>query len=99
MRDFDQDAGRRFAERPDNEHTFGEGFQMTKTHFDFFTVDNLLGQPRDRNTGTNCRHDDNVAIGATLKIFNVPVVGQDFRPEFEVGGRFKDFRARRIHND
>src|SRR5882724_11147256 len=38
-------AGGGFFEGPDNKHAFSESFQMMKTHFEFFPVDNLLGHP------------------------------------------------------
>ena len=44
-------------------------------------VDDLLGRPGDRNAGTPCRHDNDIAIGAAFQVPNITMVRQEFRPQ------------------
>src|SRR5207248_10900152 len=99
MGDFDEHTGGSFFEGPDNKHAFSESLQMIKAHFEFFPIDNLLGHPGNRNTGTGRSHDDNIAVDPALEIFDIAVVRQDFWPELKVCRGFKDLGARRVHND
>ena len=45
VRDFDENAGGRLLEGPDDEHALGESLQVMKPHLDFFAVNDLLRCP------------------------------------------------------
>src|SRR5437762_8652102 len=98
VRDLDQDAGRRFLERPDYIHSLGPRFQVMETNFAAVTIDDLLRGPRDRKAPTTRGHDHKITVRAAFEIADVTVMRQNFRPELEVRGGFED-RVLRCAND
>ena len=99
VRDFDENAGRRLLEGPDDEHALGESLQMMKTHLGFFAVDDLLGRPGNWNARARRGHDDNVAIAIALKIFDVTIVRQDLWPVFQICRGLENFSTRCLHDN
>ena len=74
VRDLYEDAIRRLFECPDDVHSFCKRFQMMKAHFAFLAINDLLGGPRDRNSGARRRHHNDVTIRTALEIVDVTVV-------------------------
>ena len=99
MHDLNQDAGRRFLERPNHMHPFRPRFQMMEMNFELFAIDDLLRGPRDRKAGARGGHDDEIAILAALEIPNITIVRQDLRPQLEVCRCFENLHFRRVNDD
>src|SRR5436190_3746056 len=72
---------------------------MMKVNFKAIGIDDLLGDPGNRNTGTGCRHHDNISTRPTFEVTDISVVRQDFRPQLQVRGRFEDCSLRCVHNN
>src|SRR5438874_5157062 len=72
---------------------------MKESDFVPVAVDDLLRCPRNRNAGTDGGHHDEIALGPAREVADVTVVGQNLRPELEVGGRFEDIALWRIDDD
>ncbi len=49
-----------------------------KVNFKAIGIDDLLGDPGNRNTGTGCRHHDNISTRPTFEVTDISVVRQDF---------------------
>jgi len=76
--DLDQDAGRRFLERPDYIHSLGPGFQVMETNLAAVAIDGLLRGPRDWQAPTTRGHDNKIAIRAAFEVADVTVMRQNF---------------------
>ena len=63
------------------------------------SIDNLLRGPRNGEAEPDCRHDDEVPVGAAFQITNVAVVGQNLRPELEIGRSLEDHVLRGVNYD
>src|SRR5882724_685425 len=98
VHDLDQDAGRRFLERPDYIHSLGPGFQVMETNLAAVAIDGLLRGPRDWQAPTTRGHDNKIAMRAAFEVADVTVMRQNFRPQLEVRGGFED-RVLRCAND
>src|SRR6266404_7226799 len=72
---------------------------MMKVNFKAIGIDDLLGDPGNRNTGTGCRHLDNIPVWASLQITNVAIVRQDLRPQLQVRGRFENCSLWGVHDN
>ena len=99
VNDCNFNAIRSFLERPDDLHAFGEGLEMAKADFAALAVDPLLGDPGNRDAGTDGGHFDDVPLRGFLEIMNVAVMRQNLRPLREVGGGLEDGLPRGAHED
>ena len=86
-------------ESPDHAHAFGPCLQVMEMNLAPRTIDNLLGSPRNRNSGTRCRHDNYVSIYALFEITDVTIMREDFWPKLEIGGCLEDRFARCLDDD
>ena len=68
-------------------------------NFELVAVDDLLRGPGNWDAGTRGCHDHQIAIVPALQKFDVPVMRQNFWPQFQVGCRFEDHPLRRLHKD
>ena len=99
VRDFDENAGGRLLEGPDDEHAFGESLQVMKPHLDFFAVNDLFRCPGNWNPRASGGHDHNITIRSALEILNITIMRQNLWPVFEVGGGLENFGSRRLHDN
>src|SRR5437660_697742 len=72
---------------------------MKESDFVSIAVDDLLRCPRNWNPRTDGGHHDEIALGPAREVADVTVVGQNFRPQLEVGGRLEDIAFWRIDDD
>src|ERR1700741_4560645 len=88
-----------FDERPDDFHSFGPSFKMTKTHFILVRVDHFFRHPRHWNIPAPSRHPAYISVRAPLHVMNVTIVGQKRGPLLEIGGDLEDAEFRRVHHN
>src|SRR5437773_10959229 len=65
---LDQNSSRCILKCPNYAHSFCERFQMMKADFEAVPIDDLLGDPGNRNARTRGRHQDHIAVRAELQI-------------------------------
>src|SRR6476660_1034039 len=72
---------------------------MVEVHLKILSIDHLSRSPGDGNSRADRGHQDDVAIVSSFQITDVAVVGQDFRPQLEIGRGFEYHHLRRVYDD
>ena len=99
VRDFDENAGGRLLEGPDDKHAFSESFQVMKPHLGFFAINDLFRCPGNWNPGASGGHNHDITLFPALEILDITIMWQNLWPIFEVGGGLENFGSRRLHDN